>query len=141
MTTTTDTYHVFVYGTLKGMRRGKFLGHASTILPYVMFDGGFPLVIEKDHPILEDVPDHAGRVVGELYEVSGQELEGLDDYEGCNPDKYDSPSNFYSRREIQVATKNGTEITAWMYFGERATEGIPMRQQKMPNPLGELLWP
>ena len=42
--TNNDVTGGFVYGTLKGMRRGKFLGHAKTIEPYVMFDGSFPCV-------------------------------------------------------------------------------------------------
>lgn len=135
------TYHVFVYGTLKGMRKGKFLGHAKTVEPYVMFDGGFPCVINKDDSFLEDAGVvNSGRVVGELYEVSGAELEGLDHYEGCDPARYDDPSNFYSRREITVTTPGDTEFKAWMYFGEEAKEMRSMDQMMVPNPLGELIW-
>jgi gamma-glutamylcyclotransferase (GGCT)/AIG2-like uncharacterized protein YtfP len=82
---------IFVYGTLKRDQRNhhflrdqKFLGEAQTEARYRLYDSG-------PHPALIDDP-HGVDVRGEVWQVSEETLQKLDEYEGV-PD-------YFSRRPI-----------------------------------------
>ena len=106
-----QTYHVFVYGTLKAgesnhewhLSGASFVGKAVTSGQYVMHDnGGFPVCFTQG-----DKP-----VAGEVYEISGQQLLGLDRLEG-HP-------RYFKREEVEVNIDDPIPLgkrTVWMYFG------------------------
>jgi gamma-glutamylaminecyclotransferase len=90
---------VFVYGTLKrgfplfelGLADATYLGPAETVQPY-------PMYIARDFygPVMLDRPGEGLRVLGELYEVSEEQLPKLDEIEGVG-----SPGSFRSSLEIE----------------------------------------
>lgn len=130
---TEKKHFVFVYGTLKGMHRGRQIGPATTLNKYVMFDGGFPIVIPTSDPDVSHIPDKAhGEVLGELHEVDDFNLHGLDNYEGY--------PEFYDRLEVPVRTTEGIEATAWMYIGGTVKQSIPRRNVMLPDDRGMLSW-
>jgi gamma-glutamylcyclotransferase (GGCT)/AIG2-like uncharacterized protein YtfP len=101
---------VFVYGTLRKHERNHFLlKHSECIASQCWIKGilidtgcGFPAVIL----------DGEGRVYGELYKVSDETLEQLDQLEG-----YEGPgkSNHYERTALKVQT-DFSEETAFVYY-------------------------
>lgn len=125
-------FHVFVYGTLKGMHRGRLLGPAETLSDFVMFDGGFPVVLPTDDPDIAGHEKAHARILGELHEVDEFSLQGLDNYEGY-PD-------FYNRIETLVRTKDGIETEAWMYIGSGVKESLPRRSVVLPDDTGHVSW-
>lgn len=137
---------VFVYGTLKNMSRGKFLGKAVTRDKYVMFDGGFPLVTNIDDPHLKLIPNgvNPGFVKGQAYLVNDEELQHLDNYEGA--DELNTEEGFYFRRQIPITVLDSvdhelpSDLRAWMYFGGTARFGIPSRSVMEPDVDGNLNW-
>lgn len=92
-------HKVFVYGTLlSGMGNHRllsgatFLGKAKTPPKFMMIDVGyFPGVIEYD----EGVP-----IVGEVYEVTDEQLRRLDMLEGYRSN--DPTGGLYDRKEIDT---------------------------------------
>src|SRR6266581_3851339 len=73
---------VFVYGTLKRGQRNhgllsdhQFLGLALTLPHYRLYDSG-------RHPALVDDPENGVAVRGEVWQVSEETLQKLDEYEG-----------------------------------------------------------
>jgi gamma-glutamylaminecyclotransferase len=98
---------VFVYGSLKRgfynhslLNGQKFIGPGKTVLPdFTMFNvGAFPGVVQMGNDF----------IYGELYDIDGDALEGLDYLEG-HP-------NFYCREVVQVKDDEGHKHDAWMYF-------------------------
>lgn len=105
---------VFVYGTLKGMDKGVFVGKAVTKKRYLLFDGNFPVMSNRG-PV-SDIK--RGFVSGEVYDVSLDEFKGLDAYEGY--------PELYTRDQIPVTMhtlRSGVQVTefttAWAYFGNK----------------------
>jgi len=83
---------IFVYGTLKRGQRNdhllldqQFLGTAQTLARYRLYDCG-------RHPALVPDPGNGVAVRGEVWQVSKETLQKLDEYEGV-PD-------YFSRRPI-----------------------------------------
>lgn len=138
---------VFVYGTLKGMdlhhfRSAAFIGHAVTVPEFLLFDGGFPLAVPGEDAAQiaveydRNVTGCLGHIIGEVYEVDAQTVQGLDDYEGY-------PS-FYTRAEYPVKMLDvcPDDVTAWIYTGVGAKTGIPHRHLIKPEGVERhLRWP
>jgi gamma-glutamylcyclotransferase (GGCT)/AIG2-like uncharacterized protein YtfP len=120
---------VVVYGTLKGMPYGQFLGFAKSIEPtFVLYghsNGGFPILYEgAEHPALFN-----GHITGEAYAIKPNEAAHLDNYEGY-------PS-MYTRKEFDFDVE-GTRLKAWVYLGNTITPG----GRPIIKPVnGELYWP
>ena len=108
------TNTVFVYGTLKGMSKGKYLGTGVTNGLYVMWGEGFPRCIPVTDPRAQEYFDRAAPVRGELYEVTESELEYLDDYEGA--------PHYYDAYEVSIIPDYGDRepIKALMYHSKNA---------------------
>jgi len=104
------TYSVFVYGTLKRGRSNhasylgdsRFIGEAHTSKPFMMFGHGFPLA---RLPIPKDNTWFAGKVKGEIFEVSMDTIRRLDSLEG-HP-------NFYKRTITKLDEFPKSKV--WMY--------------------------
>lgn len=91
-------HRVFVYGTLKRgfenhglLGASTFIDEASTLTPYRMLDGKFP--------VLRDAGPDRMCIAGELYDVDAQTLKALDELEGVAEGMYD-------RIEIEVSCRN-----------------------------------
>ena len=108
----TETFNLFVYGTLKKGQRAnhylkdaKFIGNATTkdsIFDMQSNQGLYPFVFL----------DGNKRILGEVYSVPMDELKFLDMYEGYRPDG----SGLYLRNEFDYVLENGQEIKAIMYY-------------------------
>ena len=82
---------VFVYGTLKAghnnhtmfLKDATFIGKATTVTKWAMIGQGmgFPYVLHRDN-------EGGHKIVGEVYEVTQQELMGLDMLEGIDNGHY-----------------------------------------------------
>ncbi|PRP85353.1 hypothetical protein PROFUN_07061 [Planoprotostelium fungivorum] len=115
------TLHLlFFYGTLKSgfhwntkfLSYSKFVGKCTTVerLPLVIGTSGVPYLLGK-----VDTPD-AHPVVGELWEVDDDTLEGLDEYEGVK--KF-----YYTRNRITVRMNESLEIVeAQVYVKTSSSE-------------------
>lgn len=110
------TIVVFVYGSLKRgyalhhlLRSAEFLGPAKTQPLYRLFDLG-------SYPGLVEWPDGL-EIQGELYAVTAEILQRLDEAEGV-------AEGLYARRAVQL--QPGTEPTAaeaWFWLGAVAGRG------------------
>ena len=104
------THRVFVYGTLKQgecnhahyLGSASFIGEATTSQDFMMFAAGFPLV---RLPNKKDNHWFTGKVKGEVYDVSMEELQCLDGLEG-HP-------HFYKRTITKLDEYPKSEV--WMY--------------------------
>jgi len=118
-----NTHNVFVYGTLRpGHGNNRLLSNAVHIGQavtnpadtYNMFlshlDGGIPFVVRRSveenlHTPVSDI------IVGDLYQVTDEELRRLDALE--------SHPNWYCREEVNIKVAVGDghlSTTAWMYL-------------------------
>jgi len=118
---------VFVYGSLKkGFRNNKVLGDSKyvgtfkTTTKFKMLDLGYYPAL-----MLDDVGGNV--VLGELYEVSGDTFERLDQLEGY-PHMYD--------RDI-ITLSNGSK--AWVYFMKKDNYNATADLVE-PNKGGLLIW-
>jgi len=100
---------IFVYGTLKRGQRNhhflnnqKFLGDAQTEPRYRLYDAG-------RHPALVDDPQNGIAVQGEVWQVSEETLQKLDEYEGM-PD-------YFSRKSIHLQGWD-TSVQAYFFNGD-----------------------
>lgn len=141
---------LFVYGTLKRhchwhtkyMSGAHFLGNSTTADPQtlVLGDCGVPYLVRTPFP-----DDKALNVKGELYKISGEILQNIDEYEGID-------KCHYIRKEIPVvvsgtsavrmafcyfyATKPGASgIDASLYQAERISEYTAEEQFKQYKPI------
>jgi gamma-glutamylcyclotransferase (GGCT)/AIG2-like uncharacterized protein YtfP len=109
---------VFFYGTLKRGQRShhllrdqEFLGEAKTLCCYRLYDCG-------QHPALVDDPRNGIAIHGEIWRVSDETLEKLDEYEGV-PD-------YFSRRPILLQGERGVstprspdyDVQAYFFNGD-----------------------
>ena len=104
--TPTQKHVIFVYGTLrKGqgnhrlLDRSKFLGNAKTKKRYALYGSWIPFLSRTGS---------VSQVTGEVYSFDGATLLNLDRLEG-HPDAY-------KREQAEVVLRDGTELTAWIYF-------------------------
>jgi len=102
-------YQVAVYGTLKrgygnhvaiSHNDGQHLIDTVTAEPYLMLDGGFPMVVRDSHSHPE-----AAQIRVQVYNVNETAKEWMDRIEG-HP-------NFYERLPTPVL---GLDEPVWMYF-------------------------
>lgn len=110
---------VFVYGTLKngqyfhdrylGGDKSTFLGKAYASNEYSLYVGAQPHLIKDIH---QDDPDY--HVKGELYVVTPEVLESLDQLEG-HPVVY--------KRELIDVEHDGKPLLAWAYLRPPHFEG------------------
>ena len=125
--------YVFVYGTLMSgfgnngvlVRHGALeVGPGETTEAFEMWTHqAFPYVCEKHTS--GDWLDHADAftpITGEVYEVDGHGMAGLDGLEGY--------PHHYTRRVVQVRLVGGGTVAAWMYIkadwhGERGLTAVP----------------
>lgn len=116
-----DKYtHLFVYGTLKRgfhwnhkfLGRSRFISEATTVDPYplVVGNSGVPY-------LLGDLPGKGKQIVGEIWSVDSETLQGLDDYEGIS-------KGYYERRPISVTTRGNYTSTAFAYFKAQSSEEL-----------------
>lgn len=121
--------YLFVYGTLRrqgGSPWHNFLAQHCQYIAEARFQGrlymlqGYPGLVTSSHP--------QEFVVGELYRLpisEGQDvvnkvLSTLDDYEECS-DNFPQPHE-YLREVHPVSTKQNTQLKAWVYIYNRATD-------------------
>lgn len=126
---------IFVYGTLK-RRHGNhgvlgnsvFVGEAITnSKEFSMFDGGFPFVSDGFPG------DHAGSVVGELYETNDKRI--LD-----NLDRLEGVPYLYVKREIDVTTLDGMAYQAIIYVASEGSNArLKSKQPMKPKGRAKLL--
>jgi gamma-glutamylcyclotransferase (GGCT)/AIG2-like uncharacterized protein YtfP len=105
---------IFVYGTLKRggcrshvLRDQRFLGEATTVATYRMYDtGSYPALVE----------DEDGRQVeGEVWEVDDDCLRVLDAIE-CVPD-------LYGRKPVALADSSTDGVETYIY--RKSVDGMP----------------
>lgn len=130
---------VFVYGTLVNMHKRlgtKLLGTGYTVGTFVLYDGGYPSVVQEEAVNAE----YKGQVLGQLHEVDDNQLAYLDGYEG-HP-------HYYERRQVQVLTEvtldpDGNTMPVhkevWMYHGP--DDSYIHRTPVKPNAEGRVWWP
>ncbi|OHD53385.1 MAG: hypothetical protein A2Y33_05600 [Spirochaetes bacterium GWF1_51_8] len=104
---------LFVYGSLMKhapnhyviAQQAKFVAQGT--IRAVLYDLGigFPGAIEDKN---------AEGVYGEVYELPDSELEGLDQFEGCDP--VDKANSLYYRKITEVTTFKKETLKAWVYF-------------------------
>lgn len=114
---------LFVYGTLKrGMHwHKKFLSHGATFLGRAKTKREFPLVVGSFTGVpylLRDLEGYGHNIIGELYAVSDDTLEGLDQYEGKGKKGY------YDRSVIEVSTSDGVLYKAMIYAVEQSPQSL-----------------
>ena len=104
---------IFVYGTLQRGQRNhdlllgqEFLGTAQTQPRYRLYDCG-------RHPGLVDDPHQGVAIQGEVWRVSDEALQKLDEYEGV-PD-------YFSRRPILL---HGRDSPVEAYYFNSAVSGL-----------------
>mmetsp|Transcript_20420 Transcript_20420/g.61012 ORF Transcript_20420/g.61012 Transcript_20420/m.61012 type:complete len:625 (+) Transcript_20420:36-1910(+) len=116
---------LFVYGTLKrGMHwHSKFLSTGAHFVARATTADRFPLVVGQCGVpyLLFDVKGSGHRVEGELYRVTDDTLDGLDEYEGVG--KF-----YYARPQIRVLPEGA----------ESAVEASVYSMQESPQALREL---
>lgn len=109
-------HRVFVYGTLrKGggnherlLKGAQFVGDAKTKENYIMLASGIPFVSEEAGP---------SQIVGEVYDVTDEELVRLDQLESYYPE--DLEKSWYKRQVITVILdKDQSETQAGIYFND-----------------------
>ena len=102
---------VFVYGTLRkgfgnhsvmARHEHKFIGQGKTDDIFRLTASGIPYV-SKNNPV--------SQVVGEMYEVSKEVLEGP-------MDRLEGHPVFYKREKTPITLDDGTKSEAWLYFCE-----------------------
>jgi gamma-glutamylaminecyclotransferase len=129
---TTTTTLVFVYGTLKRgygnnrlLQNAEFLGEAiSGEGNYVMQDVGFPTLWRVVVPPVRH--QLMGRVAGEIFRVTSEELAGLDRLE-ANGRMYTREQRGFmitGERASSMDEKNGA--TAWIYLWNRERDNRPI---------------
>ena len=106
--------HIFVYGTLKrGYRlssfmEGQFIGEATTVADYRLFDiGSFPGLVEQSPGV---------EVVGEVWAVSDECLAVLDEVEAVDEGMY--------RRSLIRLQSPFDELEIESYFYLKRTDGL-----------------
>ncbi|MBU3714197.1 MAG: gamma-glutamylcyclotransferase [Ferruginibacter sp.] len=128
MSLETNTYQLFVYGSL----RSGFHHPAYHYLSEFFRPLGDGLVkgcfFEKgDYPVA--VPTMEERyLIGELYEANSPEsfqwaIAQLDDYEGLNVIPGETP--WYRRELVEVIQDRSQNKKAWIYWYNGSTEGLP----------------
>ena len=112
---------IFVYGSLKRgyalhslLTSQRFLGTAQTVAHYRLFDlGEYPGLIDVNADALLEpwlVGLEGLAIHGELYEVSTECLERLDEAEGVN-------ERLYERRRVLLAPPMPDQhVFAWFYL-------------------------
>jgi gamma-glutamylaminecyclotransferase len=139
-----NTHLVFVYGTLKKtygnnrlLQTSEFLGEDTTIGDFRMKQVGFPAVwkAREDDEISDAEKPFYGKVSGEVYRVTDEVLERLDNLE--------SNGRMYQREQVLVESDdNGDTGMAWMYIATpsfwKQIENYP---DIMPNEEGIISWP
>lgn len=100
-----DEYSVFVYGTLRPKDgEGNYIPSTHRLWGYAMYNyGAFPYIEKSDYG-----NDY---VVGNIMEVSEEQLKQLDYYEGV-------PSNLYYRAVEDVEQEGGVMTQAFVYVGD-----------------------
>lgn len=115
---------VFVFGTLKRgytnyerlLKRAKFIGPALSVdNNYIMQDVGFPTLWQQ-----EKIGVLSGRVKGEVFALTDQQLRSCDWLEGNG--------RMYTREQrlFEVLGKSGGEVTAWVYLWNLQRDNDPV---------------
>lgn len=123
-----QTYHLFVYGSLRSGFKSPAYDYISHFFSYVgeakvkgkLFDmGSYPAGIPANDN---------GYIVGELYTIKNKmefswAIGQLDDYEGVavEPDEI----QLY-KREITDVQIGGSTVKSWVYWYNRNVEGRPL---------------
>lgn len=101
---------VFVYGTLKrgygnnrNLSSSTFISEGRTKDNYALYHCGFPKAVPEDWA----KGDECLPVMGEIWEVGGDDLQRMDRLEG-HPE-------WYVRHERTIILPNGEEEQAWIY--------------------------
>ncbi len=112
--------YLFIYGTLRNELHASQRRALMQCCDYLetgymrgkLYDmGGYPGAVESTNA--------NDRIIGEIYKVhNGDELwPRLDTYEECDS-RFPEPHE-YIRKRVQVYTKKGERIAAWMYLYNR----------------------
>ncbi|MBY0121451.1 gamma-glutamylcyclotransferase [Bacillus sp. S/N-304-OC-R1] len=103
-------YLVFVYGTLRANERNHELLRGSTCIAQQAWTAGIMFDTGKNYPAL--IRNSEGRVYGELYEITWQQLANLDNLEGYNGE---GQNNLYDRAIQKIYTDHG-DYEAYVYI-------------------------
>jgi gamma-glutamylcyclotransferase (GGCT)/AIG2-like uncharacterized protein YtfP len=96
-----DTYNIFSYGTLQNIfGKNRPTRQAALMGAYEM--------MPDDYPLLR-AGDREGNVIeGVIFEVTGEELDAIDDYEEM--------PHLFKRQEKTVMLADGGTERAWVYL-------------------------
>jgi len=125
---------LFVYGTLRPalihraqaeaprelIKRVRLVGPAT--VPGLLFDlGAYPGFVHHEPRAAATDQATPAAVVGDLVEVTADQLAVLDAYEECG-----GPSPLYRREQIQARQQNGSERDCWIYVYARSTSAAAL---------------
>ena len=116
--------YVFVYGTL---RNGEVRHRVIQDCEFV----GMAYAEDYDLYLISDFPGivpGSGRVVGEVYRVSEEKFQRLDQIEGT--------PYLYRRELIKVKLANGEELEAYTYIYNHSVDGL----EKIPSGDWKKFW-
>ena len=121
------SYKIFVYGSLRSGFRNPAYEYLTRYFKY----SGEALVKGKffdagSHPVALPTEDEHF-ILGELYTMNSADdfswaFEQLDDYEGLHVEVGEIP--LYTRKLAEIF-QNGDTQTAWIYWYNKSTEGMP----------------
>lgn len=103
---------LFVYGTLQRnssnhdlLGKSKFICNASIMATLYDTGAGFPAAVEEGT---------RNRTWGEVYEVTDDLLDALDEYEGCYPDNEEESLYFRQEMEAQTQDRKGVKVQVYI---------------------------
>lgn len=101
----------------------RFIGPAMLSGYWLVFDGYSSL---WGGPVANVIPSPGDEVWGGLFELGEEDLQKLDQCEGC--------PRYYSRREVTIQRPGREKVTAWIYQRPAQAPGVPSRRY-----LGQIL--
>lgn len=102
-----NRHKLFVYGTLRPSKEWDAVLHGYVLRDY----GKFPYITEDGY-VYDELccAEFTNCVFGNVVEVSDEELEQLDIYEGV-------AKGYYSREKVIVLNKDFDKVECWVYVG------------------------
>lgn len=127
-------HRIFTYGTLMSKRsnngrifsRGRLLGQAVTVEPYLLMDfGGFPGMYKLNEITTSELLEkNLQSIQGELWEINDEALEACDRLEG-HPDHYKrTPIKVRLETKLQGGDLDDGIFDCETYFYQGAIHGI-----------------
>ncbi|MEW6380015.1 MAG: gamma-glutamylcyclotransferase family protein [bacterium] len=120
-----ETEYLFVYGTLRKCRNHRL---HSVLVQHADFIGTGTLrgrlYRVGEYPGAVPSTSVSDIIQGELYALRDRDcaFRVLDEYEGCGPD--DPQPTEFRRERAAIFLENGQEVSAWVYWYNRPTNGL-----------------